>query len=254
MMSVYLCNRCLPQEDSGFPLSPTGSTGHRNDGGVWSAFRRCVPLGAAIGALVGGLLGVLIGNPVAMLVGGSAGASLGSLRCNEGASADTSAFGRGDLCELCREPGDLETCSECGRQVCWNCRCLIMAEEERDGRSVYRHYVRQEDDLNTEWPYWRPRSARPESDEAQPEHGSYELGEELFVLDEDGNLVSLDETGEALAVDAELSAGQQASDGGDIDGVSSWEPDWDWEPATSWESSVGDFDGEGGSAESGADL
>jgi len=235
-MALFLCNECLESRRSG--VGDTGLEDGVPEAGARSSNRWVRSLRVALGSLIGGVIGALSGNPVAIVASAALGTLASGLDSTPGpANRDPSA--PSGTCALCGAPGELEACGNCGRAVCASCRQLVVNQEERSGRTVYRHYVRA-DPADQD----ASLSLMPSLAGDEPTAGSvqtaYRLGDQLYVLDElAGELIPLDEApadeSNETAGGAEIGAGwsEDASDG--WTGGSHWSAaDWesgDWESA-----------------------
>jgi len=232
------------------------------------------PLRAALGSLMGSAIGALAGNPVAIVVGAAVGALASGLESGSD-TLDRDPSARLGSCALCGDLGELEPCGSCGRAVCASCRQLVMSREERRGRSVFRHYERRVSEPERDLPFpplrnvFPGRSTRfePHRDRTEPEVGipfpplqsvypgrnndlgppeGFQVGEEAFILTQDGELVPWEESGVQFLSGTAVSAGGNPASGWCFDGASYHGGQEDWPGSDQWDAS--DWDEESGHA------
>jgi len=242
-MSLHLCVDCLDRGDRALLVaSDAAASPHPN-----AAWGRVASLRAYLVGFLGGLIRLLTGNPVVVLVGASAGilASGVSTSTRRSGEAMTQALA---TCDRCGKPGELEVCELCHRGLCRQCRRLVLAQEEQDGRTVYRHYERADEDAAADGSFSLMPPMAGDEPAAGLTQAAYRLGDELFVLDEEtGELIPLADDaqqpeGETHPSDAGGSEAASQLDGwGEANASSS--PDWE---SGSWDSAEADGEEGGG--------
>jgi len=243
-MALYLCTDCLEAADRE-PASVSRRAGLPFSGVPYPA-RRVDPLRALFGSLLGGVIGVLAGNPVAVLVGATAGALAAGLRSQDADPEKHASDTAWDTCIRCGSSGDIEICGGCGRPVCASHRQLIMGQEEHAGRTLYRHYIPEEKpDEDASFSLYQTLisgQSGPESPKT-----SYRLGDEVYEINEEtGELVPLTEEGQT----AEAAEAAGTDGGGSSQDLHGWGDPSIWDPADwesgSWESEDTSEEGGGG--------
>jgi len=184
-MALYVCHRCIEEKDSPSPTGTMGSYGDQPPSPL-EPIRR---VGALLGSVLGGLLGLLSGNPVLVLLG----ASVGSYIATASQDRQTADGAQQGVCDICETVAVLKRCAMCGEWVCPICREVIMAQEEREGRRVYRHYEMAEIDDEPGALALAPWYLSDQLDSAST--AGYRLSEEAFEVDEEsGELIPVPET------------------------------------------------------------
>jgi len=227
-MHLYICKQCLERSHEDDPVNTTN--GDFTGTAIGQVLPRIRRFGMLLGGLLGGLLGLLSGNPVIILLGATAGSYLGSMT-QTGAGGHEIKSAEVETCEACGEISELVTCPICKRSVCSSCRDLIMAEDERDGKRIYRHYEKEEETDEEGLHSLAPWNLSDLPSEKTP--SGYQLGDEEFTLDE--------ETGELIPIpegdQQDLSSNQTPADQWDFDSASVSPPTGDWGSSDSWDSS-----------------
>jgi len=239
-MALYVCHRCVEEEPASSQMNALNVHGGQTPFLQGPVAR----VRALVGSFLGGLLGLLSGNPVLVLLGAAVGSSIAA------ASASTSPPDDGvqqGVCEICGTVAGLERCAKCGEWVCPSCRELIMAEEEREGRRVYRHYEKAEVDDEPGALALAPWYVSDEPDTASS--AGYRLGKEAYEIDEEsGQLIPV---AEEDSDDSTAVHGLSPTDEWDFDTASVSPAVDDWGGSDAW-SSMDSDDGnwEAGSADS----
>jgi len=227
-MVLYLCSDCLgsagPQSagtDTQIPLS-----------GVPPFSRRVSSLRALLSGLLGGLIGMLAGNPVAVLVGATLGVVASAVNPRD---PDVEHYASGltrGTCAACGSAEGLEACSNCGRLVCPLHRRLVMGQEEHEGRTLYRHYVPEQDDEDASFSLFQPMVSGQA--DAEPPRAGYRLGDDLYELDEiSGELIPVDSL-----IGSSEEVGSDPTQGWGCENASSYAGEIDWAGADSWGASA----------------
>jgi len=238
-MALYVCHRCVEEEPASSRMNAM------NDHGGQAPFLQgsLAKVRALVGSVLGGLLGLLSGNPVLVLLGAAVGSSIAATSAT-GKPADDTQHG---ACAVCGTVAALERCAKCGEWVCPSCRELVMAEEEREGRRVYRHYEKAQEDDEAGALALAPWYVSDEPDTASS--AGYRLGEEAYEIDEEtGQLIPVAEEDPDESTEVH---GLSPTDEWDFDSASVSPATTDWESSDAWSSMDQDIDGwETGSADS----
>ena len=191
---------------------------------------------------------MLSGQPVVVGAGAAVGCELGARIVGAVQDMANSRLPEAavDQCQLCTVLEALEPCIVCSRRVCSSCREVVMAEQERNGEHIYRHYEKRDDSDEAGSHCLAPWNVLPSDDEDNS--AGYRLSDEAYLLDE--------ETGELVPVtssvdDESAEAGDIPSDDWNFSGASvSPTPD-EWGDFASWESSDWDAGSQVSEAEGG---
>ena|GEM_PF-3232835 len=232
-MALYVCHRCVEEEPASSQMNALNVHGGQTPflQGPLARVR------ALVGSVLGGLLGLLSGNPVLVLLGAAVGSSIATA---SSATASQPAGGvHQGVCESCGAVAELERCAKCGERVCSSCRELVMAEEEREGRRVYRHYEKADEDDEPGALALAPWYVSDEPDTASS--AGYRLGEEAYEIDEEsGQLIPVAEEDSDESTEVH---GLSPTDEWDFDSASVSPATTDWESSDAWSSMDQDIDG-----------